>query len=117
MTVMPPGLAGMRRDPARLLCSGDRGPMAVPNSASVRDVPNLADLVRRAAGRGGDRPALRWGDRVVTWAELDAQVDAAAGGLATVAGEEAAPGRADVDGGPAAASAAPAVRVGIALPN
>src|SRR2546422_8348078 len=51
------------------------------DSASVQDVRNLADLVRRAAGEGADRPALRWHDRVMTWAELDAQVDLIAAGL------------------------------------
>jgi long-chain acyl-CoA synthetase len=51
----------------------------------VQDVRNLADLVRRAAAARGDRPALRSHDRVVTWAQLDAQVDAAAAALAQVA--------------------------------
>src|SRR5437667_384006 len=32
----------------------------VPDSATVQDVRNLADLVRRAAERDADRPALRW---------------------------------------------------------
>jgi long-chain acyl-CoA synthetase len=50
----------------------------------VHDVRNLADLVRRAAVERGDRPALRWHDRVVTWAEFDAQVDTVAAGLAAL---------------------------------
>jgi long-chain acyl-CoA synthetase len=50
------------------------------------DVPNLADLVRRAAaGAGGRSTALRWQDRSLTWAELDARVNRAA---ATFAGLE-----------------------------
>jgi long-chain acyl-CoA synthetase len=44
---------------------------------------NLADLVRHAAVTSGDQPALRFRDQVVTWAELDAQVDAVARGLAS----------------------------------
>jgi long-chain acyl-CoA synthetase len=52
------------------------------DSASVQDVRNLADLVRRAADERADRPALLCRDRVVTWAELDAQVDQVAARLA-----------------------------------
>jgi long-chain acyl-CoA synthetase len=48
----------------------------------VRDVPeNLADLIRQAAADGPGRTALYWHDRVVTWGELDAQVEAVAAGL------------------------------------
>jgi long-chain acyl-CoA synthetase len=44
--------------------------------AGVPDaLDNLADCVRRAAARGPDRPALRWQDQTVTWAEVDARVD------------------------------------------
>ena len=43
-------------------------------------VGNLSDLVRRAA-TNPDKPALLFRDRVLTWAELDALVDAAAAGL------------------------------------
>jgi len=43
--------------------------------------PPLGGLVRRAAGAGPDRPALISADQVVTWAELDARVDAVARGL------------------------------------
>jgi long-chain acyl-CoA synthetase len=70
----------------------------------VQDVRNVADLVRRAAGFGADRPALRWHDRVLTWGQLDAQVDAVAAAL-----RELAPDR----GGAAAVGP----RVAIALPN
>jgi long-chain acyl-CoA synthetase len=60
----------------------------------VQDVHNVADLVRRAAaGDGANRTALCWHDRRLTWAELDAQVDAVAaalGGLAVAAAGDAA---------------------------
>jgi long-chain acyl-CoA synthetase len=56
----------------------------MPDSANVQDVRNLADLVRRAATERADRPALRWPDRTLTWAELDQQVDAIAAGLAAL---------------------------------
>ena len=72
----------------------------MPDSATVQDVRNLAQLVRRAAA-DGDRPALLSHERVVTWAELDAQVDAVAAAL----------GRLDLP-----ADRHPA-RVAIALPN
>ena len=42
---------------------------------------NLADLVRAAAERAPDRPALVQDDAVLSWRELDARVDAAAAGL------------------------------------
>ncbi|HEU4946004.1 MAG TPA: AMP-binding protein [Kribbella sp.] len=43
---------------------------------------NFADLLRDTAGRHGDRPALVDGDRRLSWAQLDAAVDAAAQGFA-----------------------------------
>jgi long-chain acyl-CoA synthetase len=52
----------------------------------VPDVQNVADLVRRSAAERGDHPALRSSDRVLTWSELDAQVDAAAAELARIGG-------------------------------
>jgi long-chain acyl-CoA synthetase len=67
----------------------------------VQDVRNVADLVRRSAAAHGDRPALRSQDRVLTWAELDAQVNAVAAGL-----------RSQID----TAAAGPATVV-VALPN
>jgi long-chain acyl-CoA synthetase len=69
---------------------------------SGTEVRNVADLVRRAADTRPDHPALRWHDRVITWSELNQQVDEVAAGLAALdlAG-----------GGPHAA------RVAIALPN
>ncbi|GGM57191.1 long-chain acyl-CoA synthetase [Dactylosporangium sucinum] len=50
----------------------------------MQDVSNFADLVRRAAATNGARPALRSHDTVVTWAELDRQVDAVAANLAAL---------------------------------
>ena len=69
----------------------------------MRDEPeNLSDLVRRAAATGPGRTALYWHDRVLTWGELDVQVDALAVGLRALALPSSA-------GHPA--------RVAIALPN
>ncbi|MGZ4640400.1 MAG: AMP-binding protein [Actinomycetes bacterium] len=42
---------------------------------------NLAHLVRDAAARRGEHPALVAGGRTLTWAQVDAAVDAAAAGL------------------------------------
>src|SRR3954453_16839339 len=49
--------------------------------AMAGDVRNLADLVRSAAARTPDKPALVGTDRSVTWAELDRDVAALAGAL------------------------------------
>ncbi|MFF5234131.1 AMP-binding protein [Dactylosporangium sp. NPDC000521] len=68
----------------------------------MQDVTNFADLVRRAAASAGARPALRSHATLITWSELDQQVDAVAAHLAGLALP------AD-DRGPA--------RVAIALPN
>ncbi|MGI5179132.1 AMP-binding protein [Dactylosporangium sp. CA-152071] len=68
----------------------------------MQDVTNFADLVRRAAASAGARPALRSHATLITWSELDRQVDAVAAHLAGLALP------AD-DHGPA--------RVAIALPN
>lgn len=73
----------------------------MPDSATVQQA-NVADLVRRAAARGPDRPALFSDDRRVTWGELDVLVDAVARGLRAVAGAPDA-------GHPA--------RIALALPN
>ena len=54
---------------------------------------NLADLVRQAAERAGDKAALVFRDTTTTWAELDARVDRAAAGLLSlglVAGDRVA---------------------------
>ncbi|HEX7744884.1 MAG TPA: AMP-binding protein [Micromonosporaceae bacterium] len=63
---------------------------AVPDSATVQEHPDpapvlpepaqdtLADRVRRAALSRPEHPALLWHDQMVTWAELDARVDAVA---------------------------------------
>ncbi|WP_091666485.1 AMP-binding protein [Micromonospora auratinigra] len=50
--------------------------------AADSSAPNLADRLRRAAVAHGDRPALHWRDRTVTWSELDAAVTATARALA-----------------------------------
>ncbi len=68
----------------------------------MQDVTNFADLVRRAAASHGARPALRSHASVITWSELDRQVDAVAAGLTGL-------GLPGDDRGPA--------RVAIALPN
>jgi long-chain acyl-CoA synthetase len=69
----------------------------------VQGVRNVADLVRRAAtGDRGGQPALCWHDKVLTWAELDVQVDAVATALGAL-------GLDTTDGVPA--------RVAIGLPN
>ncbi|MER7331101.1 MULTISPECIES: AMP-binding protein [unclassified Micromonospora] len=54
--------------------------------ASDRIASNLADRVRRAAAAHGDRPALHWRERTLTWSELDASVTAAARALADLTG-------------------------------
>jgi long-chain acyl-CoA synthetase len=77
------------------------GARGVPDSTLVHEVRNVADLVRRAADARPDHPALRWHETVLTWGELDRQVDAVAGGLAGL--------DLPADGHPA--------RVAIALPN
>ena len=75
--------------------------MRVPRDGVERG--NVADLVRRAAtGDGADKPALVWQDRSVSWAELDAEVDATARALRALDLPEST-------GHPA--------RVAIALPN
>ena len=54
----------------------------------MSDIHNLADAVRRAASTAPDAPALvvpadaGTAERVITWSELDARVDAVAAGLA-----------------------------------
>ncbi|MGV9215959.1 AMP-binding protein [Micromonospora sp. RB23] len=65
--------------------------------------PNLADRVHRAALDHGDRSALHWRDRKVSWSELDAAVTAAAHGLASAV--------------PTTEPGDPPPRVAIALPN
>src|SRR4029079_15075392 len=77
---MPPG-----RLPGRPLMPLPECGQHLGDSATVPDVHNLADLVRRHAADQGDRPALRSPDQVLTWSELDAQVDAVAADLARVA--------------------------------
>ena len=68
----------------------------------MQDVTNFADLVRRAAASHGARPALRSHATLITWSELDQQVDAVAAHLAAL-------DLPDDDHGPA--------RIAVALPN
>ncbi len=60
----------------------------MPDSATVHDIRNVADLVRRAAAGRPGRPAFHSHDRTLTWGELDAQVDAAAASLAELVGAD-----------------------------
>ncbi len=53
---------------------------ARPAPSSTTRPRNLAELVSSAAVLG-DKPALRCGDRAVSWRELDAEVDRVAAGL------------------------------------
>jgi long-chain acyl-CoA synthetase len=82
--------------------SGRRPGRPYARLASVQEVRNIADLVRRAADTRPDHPALRWHDRVLTWAEVDQRVDDLAAALAAL----------DLPGG---GDHAP--RVAIGLPN
>jgi acyl-CoA synthetase (AMP-forming)/AMP-acid ligase II len=45
---------------------------------------NLAHFLRQAARRYPDQPAIIWGDRQWSWAELDARVDAVAAAIAAL---------------------------------
>ncbi|MEU2616100.1 AMP-binding protein [Micromonospora sp. NPDC007271] len=53
--------------------------------AADSSAPNLADRLRRAAAAHGDRTALHWRDRALTWSELDAAVTATARALSVAA--------------------------------
>src|SRR5262249_46903497 len=44
-------------------------------------VMNLAHLIRQNAGRFPSRPGLIWGDRIWTWRDIDAEVNAFAAAL------------------------------------
>jgi long-chain acyl-CoA synthetase len=74
----------------------------MPDSASVVELRNVADTVRRAAERDPAAIALIAGDERISWGDLDARVDAIAAGLAALdlAGDDRTP-----------------PRVAIALPN
>ncbi|MEU5947071.1 AMP-binding protein [Micromonospora sp. NPDC047465] len=101
--------------------------------ASDSIASNLADRVRRAAVAHGDRPALHWRERTLTWSELDASVTAAARALADLTGnppagaaptEDRADGAAPTGTPAAGATAGPSAavdrhppRVAIALNN
>ncbi|MFG1775147.1 AMP-binding protein [Micromonospora sp. NPDC049048] len=81
------------------------GPRAVPDSATVQDetdssASTLVERLHRAAVAVGDRPALHWRERTLTWSELDASVTATAHALAALTGTPPAglhptPGRTD----------------------
>jgi long-chain acyl-CoA synthetase len=72
-------------------------------SGDPADTPStLAECVRRAALAGPGRVALRWQDRTLTWADVDARVDRVAAWLASL------------DLPPSAGRPA---RVAVALPN
>lgn len=53
--------------------------------AADSSAPNLADRLRRTAITDGDRAALHWRDRTLTWSELDAAVTATARALTLAA--------------------------------
>nr|MDT0658295.1 AMP-binding protein [Micromonospora sp. DSM 115978] len=90
----------------------------MPDSATVQEglSATLADRIRAAARDRPDRPALLTEDRVVTWAELDAAVDTAAGALRRLA-DEAVGGRQDPADGPGGPAGGQPARVAIALGN
>ncbi|MBW3620129.1 MAG: long-chain fatty acid--CoA ligase [Actinobacteria bacterium] len=61
--------------------------------AIARELPDIAARLRETAAAAPDRVALRWQDRSLTYGELDARVDAAAGALqhlGVVAGDRVA---------------------------
>ncbi|MEU4771322.1 AMP-binding protein [Micromonospora sp. NPDC023644] len=71
-------------------------PRAVPDSATVQDATDspastLVERLHRAAAAHGDRPALHWRERTMTWSELDASVTATAHALAALTGPPAGP--------------------------
>jgi long-chain acyl-CoA synthetase len=55
-------------------------PCPGPDATALADV-NLADLVRSAAERAGDKPALVFREATLTWSAVDAAVDRVAAGL------------------------------------
>ncbi|WP_245718612.1 AMP-binding protein [Micromonospora rhizosphaerae] len=69
--------------------------------AADSSAPNLADRLSRAAVAHGDRPAVHWRDRTLTWSELDAAVTETARALAasTPAGTSGHPPRVAVSFG------------------
>ncbi len=73
----------------------------------MNKIHNVAQLVRRAATQVGDRPALIYRGQTLTWAEVDAEVDAVARDLSTLF--PSTPSREGSDKVPP--------RVAIALPN
>src|SRR5205807_2682211 len=60
-----------------------RWPADVPRSLTYPDVP-VQDLLRRTAGQHGDRPAVTFYGKTLTYRDLDAAVDRFAAGLRTI---------------------------------
>ncbi|SCL62103.1 AMP-binding protein [Micromonospora peucetia] len=94
-------------------------PCAVPDSATVQDATDspastLVERLHRAATAHGDRPALHWRERTLTWSELDVSVTATAHALAALTGSPSAGAR-PAPGGPATDRHPP--RIAVALGN
>ena len=60
-----------------------RWPPDLPRSLTYPDVP-VQDLLRRTAGQHGDRPAVTFYGKTLTYRDLDAAVDRFAAGLRTI---------------------------------
>src|SRR5437660_924373 len=60
-----------------------RWPADLPRSLTYPDVP-VQDLLRRTAGQHGDRPAVRFYGKTLTYRDLDAAVDRFAAGLRAI---------------------------------
>src|SRR5436189_4790441 len=60
-----------------------RWPADLPRSLTYPDVP-VQDLLRRTAGQHGDRPAVTFYGKTLTYRDLDAAVDRFAAGLRTI---------------------------------
>ena len=61
-----------------------------PEQSLVAGEPDLAERIHRWAQRTPDKPALRFRDAEMTYAELDRQIGAVAGGLGLARGERIA---------------------------
>jgi len=72
------------RPTIREVCARLASVHEVRPAGSAGTAGNVADLVRRAADTRPDHPALRWHDRVLTWAELNQRVDELAAALAAL---------------------------------
>src|SRR5437762_13045627 len=60
-----------------------RWPADLPRSLTYPDVP-VQDLIRRTVGEHGDRPAVTFYGKTLTYRDLDAAVDRFAAGLRTI---------------------------------